>query len=99
MPAQDDKTNADSLGLDHMRSFIAVVETGSQVRAAKRLRVAQTTVSRHIDRVQEHFGGGLFEAGSSGRLSTRGLIVEQAVRAAMATLSRTRDRLALDRPV
>lgn len=92
-------TNAESLSLDHLHSFIAVVETGSQVRAAKRLRVAQTTVMRHIERVQEHFGGGLFEAGASGPLSTRGLLVEQSVRAAMAELSRTRDRLSLDRPV
>jgi DNA-binding transcriptional LysR family regulator len=92
-------TNAESLGLDHLRSFLAVVESGSQVRAARRLRVGQPTVCRHIERVQEHFGGGLFEAGSSGRLSTRGLLVEQSVRQAMAELSRTRDRLAHDRPV
>jgi DNA-binding transcriptional LysR family regulator len=92
-------TNADSLSLDHMRAFIAVVETGSQVRAGKRLGVAQTTVCRQIERVQEHFGGGLFEAGASGPLSTRGLLVEQSVRAAMAELSRTRDRLAVDSPV
>jgi DNA-binding transcriptional LysR family regulator len=91
--------NADSLGLDHLRSFLAVVETGSQVRAGKRLGVGQPTVCRHVERVQEHFGGRLFEAGSSGRLSTRGLLVEQSVRAAIAELSRTRDRLAVDRPV
>jgi DNA-binding transcriptional LysR family regulator len=92
-------TNADSLGLDHMRAFIAVVETGSQVQAAKRLRVAQTTVCRQIERVQEHFGGGLFERGASGGLSTRGALVEQALRTAMAVLSQTRDRLALEHPV
>jgi DNA-binding transcriptional LysR family regulator len=91
--------NAESLGLDHLRAFIAVIETGSQVRAAKRLGVAQATVCRHIDRVQEHFGGGLFEAGASGKLSTRGQLVEQSARAAMVELSRTRDRLALERPV
>jgi DNA-binding transcriptional LysR family regulator len=92
-------TNAESLGLDHMRAFIAVVETGSQAAAARRLRAQQTTISRHIKRVQEHFGGGLFVAGASGPLTTRGLLVEQSLRAAMAELSRTRDRLAVDRPV
>jgi len=92
-------TNADSLALDHMHSFIAVVETGSQVRAAKRLGAAPTTIGRHIDRVQEHFGGGLFEAGASGRLSTRGELVEQVVRLALAELARTRDRLAREQPV
>jgi DNA-binding transcriptional LysR family regulator len=92
-------TNAESLSLDHMRSFLAVVETGTQLRAASQLNTEQTTISRHIKRVQEHFGGGLFEAGASGRLSTRGFIVEQAFRAAMTELSRTRERLAVDQPV
>lgn len=95
----DEATNADSLGLDHLRSFIAVIETGSQMRAARRLRVAQTTISRHIERIQEHFGGGLFAAGASGPLSTRGKLVEQSVRTAMTELARTRDRLAVERPV
>jgi DNA-binding transcriptional LysR family regulator len=92
-------TNAESLGLDHLRAFIAVVETRSQVAAARQLRVAQGTISRHIERVQEHFGGGLFESGGGSRLSTRGLLVEQSVRAAMAELSRTRDRLDRHGPV
>ena len=82
-----------------MRSFLAVVETGSQVKAAKRLRIEQSTVSRHVDRIQDHFGGRLFEAGASGRLSTRGELVVQSARIAMAELSRTRDRLAAERPV
>jgi DNA-binding transcriptional LysR family regulator len=92
-------TNAESLGLDHMHAFIAVVESQSQVAAARRLRVTQGTISRHIERVQEHFGGGLFEAGSSGKLSTRGLLVEQSVRAALAELVRTRERIARSAPV
>lgn len=82
-----------------MRAFIAVAEAGSQARAGKRLGIAQTTVCRHVERVQEHFGGGLFESGASGRLSTRGLLVEQSLRAAMVELSRTRERLAVERPV
>ncbi|HVU05515.1 MAG TPA: LysR family transcriptional regulator [Polyangiaceae bacterium] len=92
-------SNADSLSLDHLRSFLAVVETGSQVRAAKRLGVAQTTICRHLERVQTHFGGSLFESGASGRLSARGLLVEQAARNAVAGLSTTRERLANDRPL
>jgi DNA-binding transcriptional LysR family regulator len=92
-------TNAESLSLDHLRAFIAVVETGKQTRAAKRLGVTQTTISRYIKRVEEHFGGGLFETGSSDRLSARGLLLEQSLRTAMAELSRTRERLATDRPV
>lgn len=92
-------TNAESLGLDHMRAFIAVVEMGSQTRAAKRLRVGPTTVMRYIARVREYFGDGLFEGGGSGPLTSRGVLVEQSFRAAIGELSRTRDRLALERPV
>jgi DNA-binding transcriptional LysR family regulator len=99
MSEHDAGENADELGLDHMRAFLAVIETGSQVRAAKRLRIAQTTVGRHIERVQDHFGRGLFEAGASGPLSTRGLVVEQAVRNAMTELGRARERLKTERPV
>jgi DNA-binding transcriptional LysR family regulator len=75
------------------------VESHSQVAAARRLRVTQGTISRHIQRVQEHFGGGLFETGSSGKLSTRGLLVEQSVRSALAELVRTRERIARSAPV
>jgi DNA-binding transcriptional LysR family regulator len=92
-------TNADSLGLDHMRAFIALVEKGSQVRAAESLGIAQATVWRHVTRVEDHFGGRLFEAGTSGPLSTRGLLVEQTLRSVLARLEHDRDRLAMERPV
>jgi DNA-binding transcriptional LysR family regulator len=92
-------TNADSLDLDHMRAFIAVAEMGSQVRAAKQLRMGPTTVGRYIYRVREYFGDALFEGGGSGPLTSRGVLVEQSFRAAIGELSRTRDRLALERPV
>jgi len=92
-------TNAESIGLDHLRGFIAVVETGTQTRAARRLGVTQATVSRYMKRIEEHFGGELFDAGASDRLSTRGLMVEQSVRAVLSELSRTRERLAVERPV
>jgi len=81
MPDFDDRPkNSDALDLEHLRAFIAVVELGSQVKAGKRLRVGQGTVSRHIDRVEEHFGAGLFESGRRGKLSSRGRIVEESVR-------------------
>ena len=90
---------ADSIGLDHMRAFLALVDGGSQVAAARTLRVAQGTISRHVERVQQHFGGGLFEPGAGVLLSTRGRMVEHALRAALDGLSLTRDRLLPSRPV
>jgi DNA-binding transcriptional LysR family regulator len=94
-----DYTNDESIGVEHFQAFLAVVETGSQKQAATRLRSQQPTISRRLKRVQNHFGGGLFEAGLSGPLSTRGALVEQALRAVMTELTHTRDRLLLDHPV
>ena len=94
-----DVANADSLGLDHIRSFLALVESGSQVNAAKRRRIAQATVSRHVQRVQEHFGGGLFESSAELRLSARGQLVLRTLESVAAQLSDCRRRTALRRPM
>jgi DNA-binding transcriptional LysR family regulator len=97
--AENNATNAESLGLDHLRAFLAVVEKQTQVAAARQLRVTQATIARHIYRVQEHFGGWLFDGRSSGKLSTRGLLVEQSVRVVLAELARTRERMKRNGPV
>lgn len=52
--------------LDLLRSFAAVAELGSLSRAAERLRVAQSTVTRQIRNLESHVGGPLFERGSTG---------------------------------
>lgn len=94
-------TNADSLSLDHMRAFIALSESGSQARAARALRppMSQATVARYVQRVQEHFGGGLFEPGNGARLTARGMIVLRSLQTVIAELSQARGRVALDRPL
>src|SRR5688572_6419129 len=100
MPDFEDRPqNTDVLSMEHLRAFIAVIELKSQVNAAKRLGIGQGTVSRHIKRVQDHFGGELFESGGNGALSGRGRIVEEAARAALAALERARERVATERPV
>ena len=81
-------SNADAIGLEHLRAFLAVAEHESQNRAAKHLKVGQATVCRRIRNVQAHFGGGLFEAGSSGKLSPRGELVQHSVRRALTEIER-----------
>lgn len=95
------RTKADALGLAHLRAFVAVVDAGTQSEAKRGLGTSQGSVARYLKRVDEHFGGGLFERARDGRLtlSTRGKLVEQSVRAALAELTRTRDRLDPSGPV
>jgi len=94
-------TNADSLSLDHMRAFIALVESGTQAQAAQALRppMSQATVARYVQRVQEHFGGGLLETGGRARLTARGMIVMRSLETVIAELSQARGRVACDRPL
>ncbi len=49
-----------------LRTFLAVMEEGSMNRAAARLGVAQPTLSRQIQALEQEVGGPLFERGSWG---------------------------------
>ena len=49
-----------------LRSFLAVMEEGSVNRAALRLGIAQPTVSRHIQSLEQEIGGRLFERDTHG---------------------------------
>lgn len=48
------------------RTFVAVVETGSFVEAAKRVHVTQSTVSMRIKALESQLGRTLFERGKAG---------------------------------
>lgn len=56
--------------LELLRSFLAVVREGSVNRAAQRLGVAQPTLSRHIQALEQEFGAPLFERGARGMRPT-----------------------------
>jgi len=51
----------DRLPPDLLRSFVAVAQTGSFTRAAERVHLSQSTVSQHIQRLEDLVGKALFE--------------------------------------
>lgn len=59
---------------DDIRYFLEVVNAGTLARAAEKLEVNQSTVSRRISGLEKHLGAGLFDrsAGSGWVLSTAG---------------------------
>lgn len=61
------------LDTDQLRSFIAIVDTGSFTRAARRVNKTQSSVSMHIRRLEERLEKPLFvKAGRGVRLSADG---------------------------
>ena len=61
------------LDTDQLRSFLAIVDTGSFTRAAERVNKTQSAVSMHIRRLEEQLGCALFiKQGRGTRLSEEG---------------------------
>ena len=56
--------------LRELRSLLVVLEEGSVNRAARRLGVAQPTLSRHIQALEQEMGAPLFERGAWGMRAT-----------------------------
>ena len=84
------------LDTDQLRSFLAIVDTGSFTRAAERVNKTQSAVSMHVRRLEEQLGCALFvKQGRGAKLTNEGeeLIdyarrIMQAEAGAMAALSR-----------
>jgi DNA-binding transcriptional LysR family regulator len=61
------------LDTDQLRSFVAIIDTGSFTRAAERVHKTQSAVSMHIRRLEEQLGKRLFlKSGRGVRLSDDG---------------------------
>src|SRR5579863_992761 len=61
------------LDTDQLRSFLAIVDTGSFTRAAERVNKTQSAVSMHMRRLEEQLGCALFiKQGRGTRLSEEG---------------------------
>jgi DNA-binding transcriptional LysR family regulator len=84
------------LDTDQLRSFLAIVDSGSYTRAAERVHKTQSAVSMHIRRLEEQLGCALFvKHGRGARLTAEGeRLIEFARRiiqveaGAMAAVSR-----------
>ena len=84
------------LDTDQLRSFLAIVDTGSFTRAAERVNKTQSAVSMHIRRLEEQLGCALFvKQGRGARLTGEGeqlieyaRVIMQAEAGAVAALSR-----------
>lgn len=75
------------LNLQHLSSFVALQQTGGFTAAAERLGLSQSTVSQHIQRLEEHLGRRLiWRTTHAVRLTPDG----------EALLSHAREMLALD---
>ena len=84
------------LDTDQLRSFLAIVDTGSFTRAGERVHKTQSAVSMHVRRLEEQLGCALFvKQGRAARLTEEGQrLIEYARRmiqveaGAVAALSR-----------
>ena len=69
------------MNLDLLRSFFAVAEHGSLNKAAERLRVSQSTLTRQIQALEHEIGGRLFERGTTGvALTASGHALAEGIR-------------------
>jgi DNA-binding transcriptional LysR family regulator len=89
------------MNLRHLRSFVAVAEEGSFTRAARRIGVAQPSLSQQIRALEADLGGPLIERLSRGiRLTAGGKALlpeaQAAVRAAERAVSAARTALGLE---
>lgn len=53
------------MNFTHVKSLLAVIDTGSFAAAAKELRISQPAVSQHVRKLEESFGVRLVERGGS----------------------------------
>lgn len=75
------------LQLDLLRSFFLIAELGSLNRAADRLRVSQSTLTRQMHALEHEVGGRLFERSSTGvALTATGNILLASARPAIEAL-------------
>ncbi|HEV8172617.1 MAG TPA: LysR family transcriptional regulator, partial [Actinoplanes sp.] len=89
--------------LRHLRYFVAVADAGTFTRAAKRMFVAQPTLSQQIRRLEEMVGSPLLQRRREGlRLTRAGVALLEESRAILSLVdqgvSRARQAAGLGRP-
>jgi DNA-binding transcriptional LysR family regulator len=73
------------VNLDLLRSFFSIIEHGSLNKAAERLRVSQSTLTRQMHALENEIGGRLFERETTGvALTASGHALADGVRPVLA---------------
>ena len=73
------------VNLDLLRSFFSIIEHGSLNKAAERLRVSQSTLTRQMHSLEHEIGGRLFERETTGvALTASGHALADGVRPVLA---------------
>jgi DNA-binding transcriptional LysR family regulator len=73
------------VNLDLLRSFFAIIEHGSLNKAAERMRVSQSTLTRQMHSLENDIGGRLFERGTTGvALTASGHALADGIRPVLA---------------
>lgn len=81
--------DAPAVNLDLLRSFFAIIEHGSFNKAAERLRVSQSTLTRQMQTLEHAIGGRLFERATTGvALTASGHGLADGIRPVLATFDR-----------
>ncbi len=82
--------------LEYLHTFLKVVEHGSLLYAARALNMSVSTVSAHVNAVEEFFGEKLLERKKTGvELTEKGRIAAQEVRGILKKLERARQEVAM----
>lgn len=77
------------MNLDLLRSFFAVIEQGSLNKAADRLRVSQSTLTRQMQALEQEIGGPLLDRGPGGvALTATGHALVESMRPVLADFDR-----------
>lgn len=77
------------MNIELLRSFFAVVELGSLNKAAERLRVSQSTLTRQMQTLEQDIGGPLLERGPGGvALTAAGHTLAERLPPVLADLDR-----------
>ncbi len=84
----------DEISWDHYRTFLAVLDTGSLSAAARSLGLTQPTAGRHVEALEQAFGGPLFLRGPQGLLPTEKAIAMHGHARSMAAMSASLARIA-----
>ena len=92
--ASIDITNAATLDLDLLRTFVAVVEAGGFTRAAERVHRTQSTVSQQIRKLEEDLGRRLIDrAGAVPAVTEEGEVLLGYARRLLAIAAEARGAL------